>query len=298
MKKAYACIIRLSVPQTSSDRPGWLESEVRVFQITGGYSQLHLRTYLNFRRFPIMLQVARNTRINDILGGIVSSRTRPGSISSSEAASRAHDRVISLGVTVPGSMHARGVLRDEGLARNQGGRSLLVPTGRKARWSRGRRSRWVLALALGALGVLPAPVSRSLIAAEQPPAAQSGKVPLIYQKKRAFRIPFHIGAQVQARIKEVQLWVSEDAGFHWEPKSRTTPDLGKFTFRTSHDGEFWFATRTVTVDDEFSPPMSQTVEPSMKVVVDSVPPRWCSSRMAGAAARRRSGGKRRMSIST
>src|SRR4029079_2500066 len=48
--------------------------------------------------------------------------------------------------------------------------------------------------------------------------------------------------------------------------------LGKFTFRTSHDGEFWFATRTVTVDDEFSPPMSQTVEPSMKVVVDSVPP--------------------------
>ena len=97
-------------------------------------------------------------------------------------------------------------------------------------------------------------------------------MPLIYQKKRAFRIPFHIGAQAQARIKEVQLWVSEDAGFHWEPKSRTTPDLGKFTFRTSHDGEFWFATRTVTVDDEFSPPMSQTVEPSMKVVVDSVPP--------------------------
>jgi hypothetical protein len=97
-------------------------------------------------------------------------------------------------------------------------------------------------------------------------------VPLIYQKRRAFRIPFHIGAQAQGRIKEVQLWVSEDAGFHWEPKSKTTPELGKFTFRTSHDGEFWFATRTVTVDDEFSPPMSQTVEPSMKVVVDSVPP--------------------------
>jgi hypothetical protein len=108
--------------------------------------------------------------------------------------------------------------------------------------------------------------------AAEPPTTQSGTVPLIYQKKRAFRIPFHIGAQSQARIKEVQLWVSEDAGFHWEPKSRTTPDLGKFTFRTSHDGEFWFATRTVTVDDEFSPPMSQTVEPSMKVVVDSVPP--------------------------
>jgi hypothetical protein len=147
-----------------------------------------------------------------------------------------------------------------------------VPTGRKARWSRESRSRWVLALALGALGVLAPPDVRSSLAAEQPPTAQSGKVPLIYQKRRAFRIPFHIGAQAQARIKEVQLWVSEDAGFHWEPRSRTTPDLGKFTFRTSHDGEFWFATRTVTVDDEFSPSMSQTVEPSMKVVVDSVPP--------------------------
>ena len=75
-----------------------------------------------------------------------------------------------------------------------------------------------------------------------------------------------------ARLKEIQLWVSEDSGFHWEPKSKTTPDLGKFTFRTSHDGEFWFATRTLTVEDAYSPPMNQTVEPSMKVVVDTIPP--------------------------
>jgi hypothetical protein len=113
---------------------------------------------------------------------------------------------------------------------------------------------------------------RGAAAGESQSQSQGGKVPLIYQKKRAFRIPFHISPQAQARIKDVQLWVSEDSGFHWEPKSRTTPDLGKFTFRTSHDGEFWFATRTVTVDDEYSPPMNQTVEPSMKVVVDTVPP--------------------------
>jgi hypothetical protein len=109
-------------------------------------------------------------------------------------------------------------------------------------------------------------------AAESSPRTRDVKIPLIYQKKRSFRIPFHIDDQGRARLKEVQLWVSEDSGFHWEPKSRTTPDLGKFTFRTSHDGEFWFATRTLTVDDEYSPPMSQTVEPSMKVVVDTVPP--------------------------
>ena len=95
---------------------------------------------------------------------------------------------------------------------------------------------------------------------------------MIYQKKRSFRIPFHIDAEGRARLKEIQLWVSEDSGFHWEPKSKTTPDLGRFTFRTTHDGEFWFATRTLTVEDKYSPPMDQTVEPSMKVVVDTVPP--------------------------
>jgi hypothetical protein len=124
---------------------------------------------------------------------------------------------------------------------------------------------------LGAL-VLAAELPPGISAAESSTRAHDNRIPLIYQKKRSFRIPFHIDDQGRARLKEVQLWVSEDSGFHWEPKSRTTPDLGKFTFRTSHDGEFWFATRTVTVDDEYSPPMSQTVEPSMKVVVDTVSP--------------------------
>jgi hypothetical protein len=112
----------------------------------------------------------------------------------------------------------------------------------------------------------------SELSAQAAPRSSSSKVPLIYQKKRSFQIPFQIDAEGRARLKEVQLWVSEDSGFHWEPRSRTTPDLGKFTFRTTHDGEFWFATRTLTVDDVYSPPMSQTVEPSMKVVVDTVPP--------------------------
>ena len=129
-----------------------------------------------------------------------------------------------------------------------------------------------LALGLGSLGVLPPGLQPVTHAADTPASSQAGKVPLMYQKKRAFRIPFHISEQAQARIKEVQLWVSEDSGFDWKPISRTTPGLGKFTFRTSHDGEFWFATRTLTVDDEYSPPMNQTVEPSMKVVVDSVAP--------------------------
>jgi len=147
------------------------------------------------------------------------------------------------------------------------------PARRKAQEGGYARSRTALVVGLGALailaGVMFVPQAR---AAEPAPRSASAKVPVIYQKKRSFRIPFHIDEQGRARLKEVQLWVSEDSGFHWEPRSRTTPDLGKFTFRTAHDGEYWFATRTLTVDDEYSPPMDQTAEPSMKVIVDTNPP--------------------------
>ncbi|MGZ5949908.1 MAG: hypothetical protein ACXWO1_07200 [Isosphaeraceae bacterium] len=148
----------------------------------------------------------------------------------------------------------------------------MGPARRKAHGGRCGRSLKVLAVALGALTMAAAGLASGALAAEPPARSPGGKIPLIYQKKRSFRIPFHIDAEGRARLKEIQLWVSEDSGFHWEPKSKTTPDLGKFTFRTSHDGEFWFATRTLTVEDAYSPPMNQTVEPSMKVVVDTIPP--------------------------
>ncbi len=152
------------------------------------------------------------------------------------------------------------------------GNSLVGPARRRAQGGRCGRSLKALAVALGALTLAAAGLTSGALAAEPPARSPGGKVPLIYQKKRSFRIPFHLDAEGRARLKEIQLWVSEDSGFHWEPKSKTTPDLGKFTFRTSHDGEFWFATRTITVEDEYSPPMNQTVEPSMKVVVDTIPP--------------------------
>lgn len=148
----------------------------------------------------------------------------------------------------------------------------MGPARRKARRGRSCRSLKALAVALGTLTIAVAGQAKSAVAADLPSRSSEGKVPVKYQNKRAFRIPFRVDAEGRTKIKELQLWVSEDSGFHWEPKSKTTPDLGKFTFRTSHDGEFWFATRTLTVEDKYSPPMDQTVEPSMIVVVDSVPP--------------------------
>ena len=174
-----------------------------------------------------------------------------------------HSRVSKEEAPIPG----RQALRISGWENG-----LVGPARRKAHGGRCGRSLKVLAVALGALTMAAAGLASGALAAEPPARSPGGKIPLIYQKKRSFRIPFHIDAEGRARLKEIQLWVSEDSGFHWEPKSKTTPDLGKFTFRTSHDGEFWFATRTLTVEDEYSPPMNQTVEPSMKVVVDTIPP--------------------------
>jgi hypothetical protein len=104
-------------------------------------------------------------------------------------------------------------------------------------------------------------------------AQQSGaRAALLYHKSRSFRIPFHVEDADRPRLKEVQLWVSEDAGYTWRPASRTTPDRPAFTFRTDHDAEYWFAVRTQDTQGQLYPGDDKAVEPSMRVVVDTTPP--------------------------
>ncbi len=104
----------------------------------------------------------------------------------------------------------------------------------------------------------------------QPPAR--GEVPLVYNKGRNFRIPFNLNAEERTRIREVLLFVSEDSGYSWKSVSRTFPDHPTFTYRATHDGEFWFTVQTRTVDGKVSPRLDSAVEPKMKVVVDTVRP--------------------------
>ncbi|MDR3622279.1 MAG: hypothetical protein P4L85_23210, partial [Paludisphaera borealis] len=136
------------------------------------------------------------------------------------------------------------------------------------RWraSASRPLAWSLALA--ALGMLCASEAK----AESAGKPAGARPVTLFHKDKSFRIPFNINEQGRAQLKEVQLWVSEDSGYTWKAASKTRPELGKFTFRAPGDGEYWFAVRTVTTDDRYSPPLDQTVEPSMKVIIDSVPP--------------------------
>jgi len=105
-----------------------------------------------------------------------------------------------------------------------------------------------------------------------PEQTQATSVPKIYHKGRNFRIPFNLHDAGKDRVKELHLLVSEDLGYHWQPKSKTFPDHPTFTFRSSHDGEYWFAVQTLTIDGKVAPSLDATVEPNMKVVVDTFPP--------------------------
>ncbi len=103
-------------------------------------------------------------------------------------------------------------------------------------------------------------------------APQTDNAPRIYHKARNFRIPFNLRPDDKERVKELHLLVSEDSGYHWRAISKTFPDHPTFTFRSSHDGEYWFAVQTRAVDGKVSPSLESTIEPNLRVVVDTFPP--------------------------
>ncbi len=127
------------------------------------------------------------------------------------------------------------------------------------------------AVRFSVLGAAVAALEPAGVQAAQAPAP-TAEAPLIYQKRRNFRIPFNLSAAEQTRIKEVLLLVSEDSGYSWRPVSKTYPDHPFFSFRSPHDGEYWFAVQTRTVDGRVSPRLEAIVEPKMKVVVDTMAP--------------------------
>jgi hypothetical protein len=147
----------------------------------------------------------------------------------------------------------------------------VVPKQRGMRLAARRPGKFALAARRAILAVLVC-VSMTQPAANARAFSDGEGVPRIYHKGRNFRIPFNLNAEGRDRIRELHLLVSEDLGFHWRPISKTFPDHPTFTFRSSHDGEYWFAVQTRTTDGRVSPAPDSTVEPNLKVVVDSFPP--------------------------
>lgn len=92
-------------------------------------------------------------------------------------------------------------------------------------------------------------------------------------RQHAFTIPFRIepARSPAEQPVEVQLHVSADQGATWEVASRVKPDKGSFVYRAPHDGEYWYAIRTVDARGAVKPEGQLAAQ--LKVWVDTVAPR-------------------------
>src|SRR5205085_1349023 len=70
----------------------------------------------------------------------------------------------------------------------------------------------------------------------------------------------------------LQLLVSGDQGKAWQHAASVAPNEGHFRFVASRDGTFWFAVQALDFQQKLYPPTADGLVPSMKVVVDTLPP--------------------------
>lgn len=96
--------------------------------------------------------------------------------------------------------------------------------------------------------------------------------PVDYARKRAFFIPFSISSEDQTRIREVQLYVSDNQGRSWRLHSSVGPRESRFSFQAERDGDYWFLVRTLDVTGQFQPPTLDGQRPGLRVIVDTTPP--------------------------
>ena len=94
---------------------------------------------------------------------------------------------------------------------------------------------------------------------------------VVQSRYRTFRIPFNVGVGA-AQIRQVQLYLSTDQGQTWQPAAVAPPDQRYFRFVADRDGPHWFAVQTLDLDNRVNPPNMQGAQPSLKVMVDTVPP--------------------------
>ncbi|HYT92110.1 MAG TPA: hypothetical protein VEL76_25570 [Gemmataceae bacterium] len=95
-------------------------------------------------------------------------------------------------------------------------------------------------------------------------------VKLVFHRERQFRIPFN--PENAQRIRQLQLFVSTDQGHKWEPFAVAPPEQRAFYFVSQADGMYWFAVQTIDIEGRAYPPSMEGAQPSLKVVVDTLPP--------------------------
>jgi hypothetical protein len=92
-----------------------------------------------------------------------------------------------------------------------------------------------------------------------------------YARQFTFYIPFQMDPG-DRRIKEVQLYASENKGIRWDQVATAKPTDTRFSFTARHDGLYWFTVRTLDADNRGYPPTLDQAQPKIRVIVDTQPP--------------------------
>ncbi len=113
--------------------------------------------------------------------------------------------------------------------------------------------------------------------------SESVQAKTVATRLTAFSIPFKVDNANESYI-EVQLYLSRDRGKSWQFHSRQKPDAGEFPFRSSGDGEYWFALKTLDRNRQLYPD-GKITRPELIVVVDTEIPELDASVQSDAAGR-------------
>lgn len=95
---------------------------------------------------------------------------------------------------------------------------------------------------------------------------------VVYSPHQAFRIPLDLTAEERQQISAVRLYVSEDEGKTWVLHSDGATDMKIITFRATRDGSYWFSIALVDHQGQQMPADIRTVEPGLRVIVDTASP--------------------------
>ena len=130
---------------------------------------------------------------------------------------------------------------------------------------------WQLPSDGGGSALPPLPGGAGSSPAEQPEATELPQP--IYTNRPTFRIPFQFNPDEISRLgaREIRLYASGERGAQWHHVQTVGPDAGKFNFKTSGDGEYWFTVQTVDRNNQLHPG-GPVMQPGLIVVVDSTQP--------------------------
>ena len=103
-------------------------------------------------------------------------------------------------------------------------------------------------------------------------SAQSSQLEPVYWQHRLFYVPYKVSRpeRLLDPVRKVQLLLSSDGVSNWQVLQEAEPNVQGFSYHAPADGEYWFALRHL--DRRGQPWPSATVQPQMRVVVDTEKP--------------------------